>query len=246
MRDVFAAPEKARLLRLHTQTSGRSLVSAAFRNNLTRTAAELMVAYAGNTNSCHSNSADEPFTTPTEEYVRLASQAQSILPEESGLFRHLMNLFTGGPAMAELERRVEEGIREVLREIDALGGVMPAVEQRYFRSRIQEAAHRYERQIADGTRAVIGLNRYRDESETPPAVPLARTPAESRQRQVDRLREFKRRNEAAARVALERLEHAARTGANTFEALLEAVEVCSEGQITARLKEVWGEYRPPV
>lgn len=246
LREGFGAPDKAAMYRLHTQTSGRSLVSAAFRNNLTRTAAELMVAYAGATNSCHSNSADEPFTTPTEEYVRLASQAQAILLEESGLFRHMMGVFSGGPAMAVLSRRVEAAILELFREIDAVGGVMAAVEQRFFRSRIQESAHRYERQIADGRRPIIGLTKYRDPAETFPTVRLARTPKDRQELQVSRLREFKHRHEGPARAALERLEHVARTGGNTFEVLLDAVEVCSEGQITARLKEVWGEYRPPV
>jgi methylmalonyl-CoA mutase cobalamin-binding domain/chain len=88
LRDVFGAGPKAQILKLHTQTSGRSLVAAEFQNNLTRTAVELMLAYMNYTNSCHSNSADEPFTTPTEKYALLASHGQSILLEESGLFKH--------------------------------------------------------------------------------------------------------------------------------------------------------------
>ena len=87
MRDVFGADERAQRFKLHTQTSGRSLIAHDFKNNLTRTAVELMLAYINATNSCHSNSADEPFTTPAEEYVRLAAQAQAILLEESGLFK---------------------------------------------------------------------------------------------------------------------------------------------------------------
>ncbi|HRI82415.1 MAG TPA: methylmalonyl-CoA mutase family protein, partial [Opitutaceae bacterium] len=110
MRDVFGADAKAQLLKLHTQTSGRSLIAAEFQNNLTRTAVELMLAYLNYTNSCHSNSADEPFTTPTEKYALLASHAQSILLEESGLFKHMMNLFGGAPGLLALERQVEQGI----------------------------------------------------------------------------------------------------------------------------------------
>jgi methylmalonyl-CoA mutase len=98
MRDVFAADSRAQLFKLHTQTSGRSLVAHEFKNNLTRTAVELMLAYMNATNSCHSNSADEPFTTPGEEYVRLAAHAQAILLEETGLFKHTMNLLSGSPA----------------------------------------------------------------------------------------------------------------------------------------------------
>src|SRR5688572_33256604 len=131
MRDAFGASAKAQVLKLHTQTSGRSLIAAEFKNNLTRTAAELMIAYLNYTNSCHSNSADEPFTTPTEEYVRLASHAQSIFLEETGVFKHTMNLLAGSPGLLQLERTVEAGILAVFREIDALGGVLPAMEQRY-------------------------------------------------------------------------------------------------------------------
>src|SRR5204862_6958336 len=102
MRDVFGAGPKAQMLKLHTQTSGRSLIAAEFKNNLTRTALELLIAYLNYTNSCHSNSADEPFTTPTEEYVRLASHGQSILLEESGVFKHTMNLLGGSPGLLAL------------------------------------------------------------------------------------------------------------------------------------------------
>src|SRR5207302_1051932 len=81
--------------KLHTQTSGRSLIAAEFKNNLTRTAAELVLAYMNATNSCHSNSADEPFTTPSEEWIRLAAHGQAILLEESGLFKHTSNRSIG-------------------------------------------------------------------------------------------------------------------------------------------------------
>src|SRR5262249_9638690 len=176
MRDVFRAPERAQLFRLPLQTSGPSLIAQEFRNNLTRTAIELLLAYANYTNSCHSNSADEPFTTPTEEYVRLASHAQSILLEESGLFRHTMNLLGGSPGLRMLERRVEAAILEVLDEIEGLGGVLPAIEARYFRARIQESALRYEQQVNRGERTVVGLNRYFAADERPPRIRLARTP----------------------------------------------------------------------
>src|SRR5438093_7947304 len=110
MRDVFGANERAQLFKLHTQTSGRSLIAHEFKNNLTRTAVELMLACMNATNSVHSNSADEPFTTPSEEYVRLAAHAQAILLEESGLFKHMMNALSGSPGMKVLERALEEEI----------------------------------------------------------------------------------------------------------------------------------------
>src|SRR6201988_2854321 len=173
MRDVFGASPRGQMFKLHTQTSGRSLIAAEFKNNLTRTAAELMLAYMNGTNSCHSNSADEPFTTPSEDYVRLASHAQSVILEETGLFKHTMNMLSGSPGMKAVERAVEAAILEEFREIERLAGVLAAVENRYQRSQIQNAAHRYEQQIYDETRPIIGLNKYRDGDDEPPEMKLA-------------------------------------------------------------------------
>ncbi len=246
MRDVFGAGPKAQLFKLHTQTSGRSLVAAEFKNNLTRTAAELMLAYMNATNSCHSNSADEPFTTPSEEWIRLASHAQAILLEESGIFKHTMNMLSGSPGMKAVERAVEKAILDEFREIESLGGVMGAVENRYQRSQIQNAAHRYEEQIYDGTRPIIALNRYRNGSDEMPEVELARTPRSRQQLQVDRLKKFKARNAAKAQKELEKLAAVVETDENCFPALLEAAEVCSLGQISGCLQEVVGRFRPMV
>jgi methylmalonyl-CoA mutase cobalamin-binding domain/chain len=245
MRDVFGAGPKAQILKLHTQTSGRSLIAAEFKNNLTRTATELFLAYLNYTNSCHSNSADEPFTTPTEEYVRLASHAQSILLEESGVFKHTMNLLGGSPGLLALERAVERAILDVFREIDSLGGVIAAMEQRYQRSKIQESALRYEQQVYSGERPLIGLNRYAAE-EKMPHVPLARTSPRKQRLQVERLRAFKKKNARRAPAALQRLENVARGKGNVFAELLDTVEVCSLGQITACLTLVVGKFRPMV
>jgi methylmalonyl-CoA mutase len=246
MREVFRADERGQRLRLHTQTSGRSLVAQSFKNNLSRTALELLLAYANATNSCHSNSADEPFTTPGEEYVRLAANAQAILLEESGLFRHMMNTLAGGPGMAAVQEAVERGIHAEFRTIDDLGGVLAAVEHRYQRSQIQAAAHRYERQILAGERPIVGLNCYRDEAERLPDVEMVRTSRARKREQVRRLAAFKRRNRAAAGRALDALARVVESGGNVFAELLDTVEVCSLGQITGRLHELVGRFRPLV
>jgi methylmalonyl-CoA mutase cobalamin-binding domain/chain len=246
MRDVFDAGPRAQQFKLHTQTSGRSLIAAEFKNNLTRTAAELMLAYMNATNSCHSNSADEPFTTPSEEWIRLAAHGQAILLEESGIFKHTMNMLSGSPGMKAVERAVEAAILEEFREIERLGGVLAAVEERYQRSQIQNAAHRYEQQIYDGVRPIIGLNRYRNGSDEIPEVKLARTPRAKQQLQVDRLRKFKKKNADKAKRALDKLADVVEGGETSFSSLLEAVEVCSLGQITDRLQEVVGHFRPMV
>ena len=246
MRDAFGAGPRGQMFKLHTQTSGRSLIAAEFKNNLTRTAAELMLAYMNATNSSHSNSADEPFTTPSEEWIRLAAHGQAILLEESGIFKHTMNMLSGSPGMKAVERAVDKAILEEFRQIESLGGVMGAVENRYQRSQIQNAAHRYEQQIYDGTRPIIALNKYRNGEEDAPEVKLVRTPRSKQQLQVDRLTKFKKKNAEKAKRALAKLTDVVERGENCFPALLEAVEVCSLGQITGRLQEVVGRFRPMV
>src|SRR5207342_199897 len=107
--------------------------SSDLKNNLTRTAAELMLAYMNGTNSCHSNSADEPFTTPSEEWIRLAAHGQAILLDESGIFKHTMNMLTGSPGMKAVERAVEAAMLEEFRQIEDVGGVRAALERPYQR-----------------------------------------------------------------------------------------------------------------
>ena len=246
MRDAFGAGPRGQMFKLHTQTSGRSLIAAEFKNNLTRTAAELMLAYMNATNSSHSNSADEPFTTPSEEWIRLAAHGQAILLEESGIFKHTMNMLSGSPGMKAVERAVEAAILEEFREIERMGGVLAAVENRYQRSQIQNAAHRYEQQIYNGTRPIIALNKYRNGDEDAPEVKLVRTPRAKQQLQVERLAKFKKKNAEKAKRALAKLGEVVESGENCFPALLEAVEVCSLGQITGRLQEAVGRFRPMV
>ncbi len=246
MREAFQAGAPAQLFKLHTQTSGRSLIASDFKNNLTRTALELLLAYTNATNSCHSNSADEPFTTPSEEYVRLAAQAQAILLEESGLFKFMMNALSGSPGMKIIERAVEAAVLDEFRRIDDLGGVLAATELRYQRSQIQASALRYERQINQRLRPIIGLNRYVEPEASVPAIEVVRTPRARKQLQVDRLQQFKRRHREQAQRALDRLGAVVEGGGNVFAQLLHAVEHCSLGQITGRLHELVGRYRPTI
>jgi methylmalonyl-CoA mutase len=251
MRDVFGAKESAQRFKVHTQTSGRSLIAHEFKNNLTRTAVELMLAYINGTNSCHSNSADEPFTTPSEQYVRLAAHAQAILLEETGLFKHVGNLFAGSPGMSIVERAVEEAILAEFAAIERLGGVLPAMEHRYQRSQIQAAAHRYEQQIHSGVRPIVGGNKYRNGAGAAAIsdaheLRLVRTPRKKQRLQIERLRAFRRRNAQKSQRALDDLARVVETGGNTFAQIMKTVEYCSLGQITRRLHELVGHYRPTI
>ncbi len=246
MRDAFGAERPAQLLKLHTQTSGRSLIAADWKNNLTRTALELTLACLNATNSCHSNSADEPFTTPSEEYARYAAHAQAILLEESGLFRHTMNALSGSPGMRAVGEALEAAILEEFDNLEAQGGVLGAVERRYQRSQIQASAHALERGIHEGCRPVIGLNRYADGQAPWPDMATVRTPAERKTLHLERLHDFERRHASESERALDRLSQAVEKGGNVFAELLNTVESCSLGQITARLCEQVGRFRPLV
>jgi len=157
-----------------------------------------------------------------------------------------MNMLSGSPGMKAVERAVEAAILDEFREIERLGGVLAAVEDRYQRSQIQNAAHRYEQQIYDATRPIIGLNKYRDGDDEIPDVKLARTPRSRQQLQVDRLAKFKKKNAEKAKHALDKLAEVVERGENFFPTLLDAVEVCSLGQITGRLQEAVGRFRPMV
>jgi len=246
MRDVFGADRRAQLFKLHTQTSGRSLIAADWRNNLTRTAVEIVLACMNATNSCHSNSADEPFTTPSEEYARYAAHAQSIVLEESGLFKHMMNTLSGSPGMKIVGNAVEDAILEEFRNIDEQGGVVGAVERRYQRSQIQASSHILERQIYGGIRPLIGLNRYGDPDESWPEVPMIRTPREKKQRQREQSDDFERRHAGESERCLDRLSKVVESDENVFEELVKTIEHCSLGQITERLCDVVGKFRPMV
>jgi len=246
MRDVFGAERRAQVFKLHTQTSGRSLIAADWRNNLTRTAAELILACMNATNSCHSNSADEPFTTPSEEYARYAAHAQSIVLEESGLFKHMMNTLSGSPGMKIVGNAVEDAILEEFRQIDRQGGVLAAVDRRYQRSQIQASGHLLERQIYGGIRPVIGLNRYAAPGDSWPQVHMIRTPREKKQLQRERLSDFERRHAGESERCLDQLAEVVENGGNVFEELIKTVEHCSLGQITERICDIVGKFRPMV
>src|SRR5207249_4713020 len=152
--------------------------------------------------------------TPSEEYVRLAAHAQAIVLEESGLFKLMMNTLAGSPGMKILERALEEAILNEFRQIDQLGGVLAATELRYQRSQIQAAAHRYERQINDGVRPIIGWNRYGNRTASLPEIKVVRTPRAKQKLQITRLKKFKHAHRAEAHRALTRLSEVVTRGGN--------------------------------
>jgi methylmalonyl-CoA mutase len=234
----------AAALKFHSQTSGRSLQELEPLNNLTRVALQAEHALHNNTNSLHTNSYKETYTTPEEDDVLLAMGSQQIPLVESGDFRFTENLHQGAYGLSFLEDEVERAVHRIFREIDDQGGVVAAVENEYFRTSIQEEVQREQQAARRNERKVVGVNYLRSPSGQEARGKLVRIPLAEKRAQIARTVAFKRAHSKEAATALERLQDVARHDGNVFEELVETVEVATVGQITHALWDVWGRFRP--
>ncbi|KQQ32673.1 methylmalonyl-CoA mutase [Duganella sp. Leaf126] len=244
MRDKYGANERSQKLKYHVQTSGRSLHAQEIDFNDIRTTLQALIAIYDNCNSLHTNAYDEAITTPTDESVRRALAIQLIINREWGLAKN-ENPNQGAYILEELTDLVEEAVLQEFERIAERGGVLGAMETGYQRGKIQEESMLYEHQKHDGTLPIIGVNTFRNPngSEAPQKIELARSTDDEKQSQLQRLADFHARHADAAPAALAALQQAAIDNANVFEQLMEAVRVCSLGQITTALFEVGGQYR---
>ena len=245
MRDRYKANERSQKLKYHIQTSGRSLHAQEIQFNDIRTTLQALMAIQDNCNSLHTNAYDEAITTPTEESVRRAIAIQLIINRELGLATN-ENPLQGAYIIDELTDLVEEAVLQEFERLNDRGGVLGAMETMYQRSKIQEESMFYEHRKHTGELPVIGVNTYKaedsDEANTH-AVPLMRSSDAEKQLQISNLRAFQARNADDVPAMLARIQETARTGGNMFDTLLDAVRVCSLGQITDTLFEVGGQYR---
>jgi len=244
MKNKYGANERSQKLKYHVQTSGRSLHAQEMAFNDIRTTLQALCAIYDNCNSLHTNAYDEAVTTPTEESVRRAVAIQLIINREWGLARN-ENPNQGSFIIDELTDLVEEA---VLKEFDAIagrGGVLGAMETGYQRGKIQEESLFYERQKHDGSYPIVGVNTYRNPNAeaAPQTIELARSTDAEKQSQLQRLKLFQERNAGQAPSMLARLRRTVIENGNTFEVLMEAVRVCSLGEITHTLYDVGGRYR---
>ena len=244
MREKYGANDRSQKLKYHVQTSGRSLHAQEIDFNDIRTTLQALIAIYDNCNSLHTNAYDEAITTPTDESVRRALAIQLIINREWGLAKN-ENPNQGSFIMDELTDLVEEAVLQEFERIAERGGVLGAMETGYQRGKIQEESMLYEHQKHDGTLPIIGVNTFRNPkgSEAPQQIELARSTDDEKQSQLKRLEDFHARNAEAAPAALSALQQAAIDNANVFEKLMDAVRVCSLGQITTALFEVGGQYR---
>ncbi|MGI9047813.1 MAG: acyl-CoA mutase large subunit family protein [Rubrobacteraceae bacterium] len=237
-----ARDERSLLMRFHTQTAGVSLTAQEPYNNVARTAFEALAAILGGTQSLHTNSLDEALALPTEEAVRVAVRTQQIAALETGVTSTIDPL--GGSYFVEaLTDELECQAYEYFRQIDDLGGVIPAIEDGFQMREIAEASARYNREIEDKTRHIVNVNIYEPQDESD--VETHRIDPAVSQAQVERLKSLKERrdNERVARH-LEELKEAASGDENTMYPILDCVRAYATVQeISDALKEVFGGYR---
>jgi isobutyryl-CoA mutase len=244
MRDKYGANDRSQKLKYHIQTSGRSLHAQEIAFNDIRTTLQALIAIYDNCNSLHTNAYDEAITTPTDESVRRAMAIQLIINREWGLAKN-ENPNQGAFIMDELTDLVEEAVLKEFEAISERGGVLGAMETGYQRGKIQDESMHYEHLKHDGSLPIIGVNTFRNPSGdlVPETLELARSTEEEKQSQLKRLASFQAKNAQTAPQVLRKLKQTAMTGGNVFAELMEAVRVCSLGQITDALFEVGGKYR---
>jgi len=244
LRDKYGANERSQKLKYHIQTSGRSLHAQEIQFNDIRTTLQALIAIYDNCNSLHTNAFDEAITTPTEESVRRAMAIQLIINREWGLAKN-ENTSQGSFIIEELTELLEEAVLTEFERIADRGGVLGAMETGYQRGKIQDESMTYEMLKHTGELPIIGVNTFRNPNtdDTPQVLELARSTDEEKRNQLARLGDFHKRHADTAPAALERLRQAVIDNANVFEVLMDAVRVCSLGQITDALFEVGGQYR---
>ena len=244
MRDRYGANERSQKLKYHVQTSGRSLHAQEIAFNDIRTTLQALIAIYDNCNSLHTNAYDEAITTPTEESVRRAMAIQLIINREWGLARN-ENPNQGAFIIDDLTELVEEAVLTEFERIAERGGVLGAMETGYQRGKIQEESMHYEMLKHTGELPIIGVNTFRNPQGdvVPESIELARSTEDEKRSQLSRLQAFHERQAAASAEMLQHLQAAVLDNRNVFDLLMQAVRVCSLGQITRALFEVGGQYR---
>ena len=245
MRETFgAADPRSWLLRFHTQTAGCSLTAQQPENNIVRTAWQALAAVLGGTQSLHTNSMDEALALPSEYAVKVALRTQQLIAHESGVVNTIDPL-AGSYFVETMTNRMEQEAYDYFQKIEALGGVIPAIERGFFQREIAEAAYRYQMEIDTHQRVVVGVNELTEDE--PIRIPLLQMDPEGYERQVARLERVRsERDGEQVGVALNALRQAARATENTMPYILDCVRAYATlGEIMGVFREVFGEYREP-
>jgi len=246
MRERFGARNPASLmLRFHAQTAGSSLTAQQPENNIVRVAIQALAAVLGGCQSLHTNALDEALALPTEDAALLALRTQQIIAHETGV-ANTVDPVGGSYAIEKLTDEIESRAKDYIHKIDALGGMLRAIETGYVQGEIQKAAYEYQRGVERGEQVVVGVNQFVAEKETP--IPTLRIDPDIERAQVERVRLLReRRNSARASENVAEVERRARCGENLMPAISAAVEAfATVGEISDALRRVFGEYTESV
>jgi methylmalonyl-CoA mutase, N-terminal domain len=246
MRDDFQAKNpRSWMLRFHTQTAGSTLTAQQPENNIVRTALQALSAVLGGTQSLHTNSFDEALALPTEQAARIALRTQQIIAYESGAPQTIDPL-AGSYYVETLTNDIEKGASEYLEKIEALGGMLKAIERGYVQQEIQNAAYDFQQKVDHQQAIVVGVNRFAIDEER--EVPIQRIDPGLEPKQVERVRALRaRRDKKVWESALQQIEDGARSGENLMPRIVAAVEACATvGEISDSMRKVFGEYKETV
>jgi methylmalonyl-CoA mutase N-terminal domain/subunit len=246
MRDKYKARNpRSWMLRFHTQTAGVSLTAQQPENNIVRTAYEALAGVLGGTQSLHTNSMDETLALPSEKAVKIALRTQQIIAHEIGV-ANTIDPLAGSYFVETMTNRMEEQAEKYFQKIDALGGVIPAIEAGFFQREIAGAAYRYQQELDSKEKIIVGVNEYVEENEKI-EIPLLHIPKEVEIKQRERAAEVRAsRDEGSVEAALGALKESAADGANLMPQLLECTRrYATLGEMCAALAEVFGIYEEP-
>jgi methylmalonyl-CoA mutase N-terminal domain/subunit len=246
MRDRFGAVnERTMQMRFHTQTAGVSLTVQQPLNNIVRVAIQALAGVLGGTQSLHTDSYDEALALPTDRAALIALRTQQIIAEESGVANTLDPL--GGSYFVEaLTKKMEDGALDYFARIEAMGGMVEAVEKGFPQREIQESAYQYQKALERGDQTIVGVNKY-EMADEPQEVPILVIDESVRKHQVERL-ELTRahRDKGAVAKALDDLKKDAQRNENTMPAIIAAVRAYATlGEICSALRDVYGIYEEP-
>jgi methylmalonyl-CoA mutase N-terminal domain/subunit len=242
MQERFGAKsDRARALRFHCQTAGMTLQAQQPLNNVARVTVQALAAVLGGCQSLHTNGYDEALGLPTADAATLALRTQQIIANESGV-ADFVDALGGSYAIESLTNRIAQGARTYIERIDALGGMVSAIDQGYPQREIQQSAYAYQLEIEQKKRIIVGLNAY--QSDAPNAVPVFRVDPRIEEEQRERVRAVRASRDATVWAScLERIETTARGTGNLMPLIVEAVKArATVGEIAAVLRNVWGEH----
>jgi methylmalonyl-CoA mutase, N-terminal domain len=246
MRDRFQArDQRSMMLRFHAQTAGSALTAQQPENNLVRVALQCFAAVLGGCQSLHANALDEALALPTEQAALLALRTQQIIANETGVV-NTVDPVAGSYVIEKLTNEIESGAQEYISKIDAMGGMLRAIEAGYVQQEIQKAAYEYQQAVDRGEQVVVGVNRFQAEEGRP--IPTLRLDPEIEREQVARLNALRaRRDSAKAKAALAEIERRARGSENLMPVILAAIEAyATVGEVSDALRRAFGEYQESV